>query len=216
MRLLPAAIARTACFVSVCLLTAGTAAAQPPEPPGPFVIDLHGAYSSAGTSEALAAPRGLLSSDLPGTVLGIDAGAHVYPVRRKVTIGLGASLLLVGGSQAGTVDESGVASTAAEFRARGVMPQLSLNFGSSRGWSYLGAGFGLAQLKVGKTDSDLPWGPMTPTIHFGGGARWFIRERLAFSFDGRFYRVGAKPLDGDYLGNPTVSMFVLSAGVSVK
>jgi hypothetical protein len=180
------------------------------------VVDLHGAYSSGGQSDALASPRGLLSSDLPGSLLGIDAGVHVYPVRRKVTIGLGASLLLAGGSQAGTVDESGVASTAAEFRVRGVMPQLSLNFGSSRGWSYLGAGFGLAQLKVGRTESALPWGPMTPTLHFGGGARWFIRERLAFSFDGRFYKVGAKPLEGDYLGNPTVSMFVLSAGISVK
>ena len=191
--------------------------AQPPEPPGPFVVDLRGAYSSVGRSDALASPRGLTSGELPKTVLGLDVGAHAYPVRGRVTLGIGASLLMIGGSQAATTDETtGAPLASGEFRVRGVMPQLSLNFGTSRGWSYLGAGLGLAQLKVGRAESDVSYGPSAMTLNIGGGARWFIRERLAFTFDGRYYRIGAKPLESDYLGHPLVTMFVLSAGLSFK
>ena len=192
--------------------------AQPPEPPGPFVVDLRGAYSSVGRSDALASPRGLTSGELPKTVKGLDVGVHGYPVRGTVTLGVGASLLMIGGTQAGGTDETtGAALTEGEFRVRGVMPQLSLNFGSSRGWSDLGAGLGLAQLKAGRAESDLSsYSPSSLTLNIGGGARWFIREHMAFTFDGRFYRIGAKPLDGDYLGHPVTSMFVLSAGLSFK
>lgn len=209
---------RRALLVSTCLLAGSVpAVAQPPEPPGPFVIDLRGAYSSVGRSDALAAPRGLTSGELPKTIKGLDVGAHLYPVPGRVTLGLGASLLMIGGSQAAATEETtGVPLAAGEFRVRGVMPQLSLNFGSSRGWSYLGAGLGFAQLKVGRAESDMSYSPAAVTLNIGGGARWFIREHMAFTFDGRYYRIGAKPLEGDYLGHPVVSMFVLSAGLSFK
>jgi len=195
------------------------ALAQPPEPPGPFVLDVRGAFSSVGRSEALAQPRGLQAAELPKTVLGLDLGAHVYPVRGRVTLGLGASLLVIGGTQApGATDADTVnpAFSTGVFRVRGIVPQLSLNFGSSRGWSYIGAGLGLSSLKAGRAESDVAYGPQVLTINLGGGARWFISEHAAFTFDGRYYRLGAKPLDGDYLGNPALAMFVLSAGVSFK
>lgn len=210
----------TLLLVSACLLAApATSVAQVSQPPGPFVVDLRGAFSSVGRSEVLAAPRGLRYDELPKVVLGIDAGAHVYPVRGRVTLGVGASLLLIGGTQSpGTPEEGAVDAplTPGEFRVRGIVPQVSLNFGSSRGWSYIGAGVGLSQLRAGRAESDLDYSPQLLTINFGGGARWFVTEHVAFTFDGRFYRLASKALAVDYVGNPTVSLFVLSAGISVK
>ena len=52
---------------------------------------------------------------------------------------------MVGGTQTpGTPEEGAVDAplTPGEFRVRGIVPQLSLNFGSSRGWSYIGAASG--------------------------------------------------------------------------
>jgi opacity protein-like surface antigen len=207
-------------LVSACLLTApGTASAQLAAPPGPFVIDARGAFSSVGRSEALAAPRGLTVGELPKSVLGFDIGAHVYPVRRRVTLGIGATLLMVGGTQTpGTPEEGAVDApiTPGEFRVRGIVPQVSMNFGSSRGWSYLGGGLGLSQLKAGRAESDLTYSPQLLTLNLGGGARWFVSEHVAFTIDGRYYRIASKPLEADYIGNPVVTMFVVSAGVSFK
>ena len=207
-------------LVSVCLLaTPATVSAQLAAPPGPFVIDARGAFSSVGRSEELAAPRGLAVGELPKSVLGIDVGAHVYPVRGKVTLGLGASLLMVGGTQTPGVPEEGAVDaplTPGEFRVRGIVPQVSLNFGSSRGWSYLGGGLGFSKMKAGRAESDVDYSPQLLTINIGGGARWFVSEHIAFTFDGRYYRMASKALDADYIGNPVVTMFVLSAGLSFK
>jgi hypothetical protein len=207
-------------LVSACLLTApGAASAQLAAPPGPFVIDARGAFSSVGRSEALAAPRGLTVGELPKSVLGFDLGAHVYPVRGRVTLGIGASLLMVGGTQTpGTPEEGAIDApiTPGEFRARGIVPQVSINFGSSRGWSYLGGGLGLSQMKAGRAESDLTYSPQLLTLNLGGGARWFVSEHVAFTIDGRYYRIASKALEADYIGNPVVTMFVVSAGVSFK
>lgn len=211
---------RAVLFVSVALLApVPVALAQQVQPPGPFVIDVRGAFSSVGRSEDLAAPRGLQANELPKRVLGFDVGAHVYPVRGRVTLGVGASLLLIGGTQTPGAPEEGAVDApinAGEFRVRGLVPQLSLNFGSSRGWSYLGGGLGLSQLTARRAESDLASSPQLLTINVGGGARWFVSERVAFTFDGRYYRLASAPLEGDYVGNPTVTMFVLSAGLSFK
>ena len=211
---------RTFLLVTICLLASPPISrAQVTQPPGPFVIDVRGAFSSVGRSEELSVPRGLQPGELPKTVLGLDAGAHVYPVRGRVTLGIGASLLMIGGTQTPGAPEEGATDapvTAGEFRVRGIVPQLSLNFGSSRGWSYLGAGLGLSQLKAGRAESDLSYSPNLLTINLGGGARWFVSEHVAFTFDGRYYRMASKALEPDYIGNPTVSMFVLSAGLSFK
>jgi opacity protein-like surface antigen len=213
-------VARLVLAVSVCLLVAPTgASAQLATQPGPFVLDARGAFSSVGRSEELAAPRGLAVGELPKSVLGIDVGAHFYPIRRKITVGVGASLLMVGGTQTPGPPEEGAVDapvTPGEFRVRGIVPQLSLNFGSGRGWSYIGAGLGFSQLKAGRAESDLAYSPQLLTLNLGGGARWFVSEHMAFTFDGRYYRLAAKDLEADYVGNPVVSMFVVSAGISFK
>lgn len=206
-------------LVSIGLLTAAPAAAQFAGPPGPFAVDVRGAFSSVGRSEDLSRPRGLQAGELPKTVLGLDVGAHGYPIRGRVTLGVGASLLLIGGTQTPGVPEPGAVNppvTAGTFRVTGLVPQVSLNFGSSRGWSYVGAGLGLSRLKVGRAESALENSPQLLTINIGGGARWFVREHVAFTFDARYYRISARELEAGYIGNPTVAMFVLGAGLSFK
>ena len=160
-----------------------------------------------------------MASELPKTVLGVELGAHVYPVKGRVTLGFGASWLMVGGTQTPSEPEPGAVNpplTPGEFRVRGIAPQVSLNFGSSRGWSYIGGGLGFSQLKAGRAESDLAYSPQLLTLNVGGGARWFISEHVAFTFDGRYYRLASKELEADYVGNPTVTRFVLTAGLSFK
>ena len=89
--------------------------------------------------------------------------------------------------------------TPGEFAVRAIVPQLSLNFGSSRGWSYLGAGLGFSQLKAGRAESDLEYSPQLLTLNLGGGARWFVSEHVAFTLDGRYYRLSGKELEAGYV-----------------
>jgi hypothetical protein len=54
------------------------------------------------------------------------------------------------------------------------------------------------------------------TINYGGGARWFAKRHLAFSFDVRFYAINPGP---PYLGNPgspRTTLMIIAAGVSLK
>ncbi len=210
-----------ACVISALLFAvAAPVQAQVEEPPGPFVIDARGAFSTVPRSEELTLPRGLQPSELPSRVLGLDIGAHVYPVRGKLTLGIGAAFVRLAGTQTPEpLDDTSAGDapvTAGTFSLTGIAPQLSLNFGSSRGWSYIGAGLGLSRLTLGPADADLESSPQLLTLNMGGGARWFVSEHVAFTFDVRFYRVGEKELSGDYLGNPTVSMFAIAAGLSFK
>ena len=68
-------------------------------------------------------------------------------------------------------------------------PQLSFNFGSGNGWSYISGGIGRSIWSIVPDGLDpLPADQeRLKTINYGGGARWFIKNHLAFSFDVRFY-----------------------------
>ena len=57
-----------------------------------------------------------------------------------------------------------------------VAPQLSFNFGTSDGWSYLSVGAGTARVNAEATGS-------SSAINAGGGARWFMKRHLAVGFD---------------------------------
>ena len=94
-----------------------------------------------------------------------------------------------------------------------VAPQLSLNFGSSDGWSYLSAGYGRAQIS-GQRSAFAEGGTATqkrslPSINFGGGARWFTNDHLAVTFDIRFHRMSP----GDVGSTTFVSV---AAGLSLR
>ena len=54
------------------------------------------------------------------------------------------------------------------------------------------------------------------TINYGGGARWFSKTHVAFSFDVRFYAINPGPASIDFPGSPRTTMLVIGAGVSLK
>jgi hypothetical protein len=103
-----------------------------------------------------------------------------------------------------------------QSRISALTPQVSLNFGSSRGWSYISAGYGWTRRSTREADATLPEGSNVTTLSYGGGARWFIKPHVAFSFDLRFYRLPATVADADGPASPKYTMFVGSAGLSFK
>ena len=164
-----------------------------PGPPGPFVIDLRGSTSSIPTSIGLypTIPEG---GSVPSRGFGYDVGGHVYlfnlgPAR----LGLGVNVIGVRGT-----------ATDATATMNILAPQLSFNFGSSDGWSYLSAGAGTARVKAGNTAS-------SSAINAGGGARWFIRRHIAVGFDLRWHKIAA---DGETMDAST--LFAASVGFSIK
>jgi hypothetical protein len=74
--------------------------------------------------------------------------------------------------------------------------QLSFNFGTARGWSYLSAGPGRAWVRTtaeqleGTAEQETD-GLMS--LNFGGGARWFLTSRVGVGFDLRWHRVSSTP-----------------------
>ena len=54
------------------------------------------------------------------------------------------------------------------------------------------------------------------TINYGGGARWFIKAHLAFSFDVRFYAINPGSAAYRFPQTPRTRLMVVGAGVSIK
>ena len=95
--------------------------------------------------------------------------------------------------------------------------QLSLNFGNGSGWSYLSAGLGQTTWSLA-TDDLVDYPPNSDslkTLNYGGGARWFIKPRLAFSFDVRFYAI-SPGFAYIFQGTPRTTLLIIGAGVSLK
>jgi hypothetical protein len=201
------------------VVAAAPAGAQDPPPRIPlFVIDFHGTLPRfPSESQGLADSRDMTLAELPGSGLGLQAGLHLYPLRfRVISFGIGGEVVTSRARQtpgAGSVD---LRPTVEHFRS--IAPQLSFNFGTGRGWSYLSGGIGSSnwQLKVqGDPDSLADTEPLK-TINYGGGARWFIRPHVAFSFDVRFYAINPGLPDLTSTGSPRTTLLVIGAGVSVK
>ena len=84
-----------------------------------------------------------------------------------------------------------------------VAPQLSFNFGTANGWSYLSAGGGPARIKGDVTLT-------TTAVNAGGGARWFMNDHAAIGFDVRIYRLSSS---GSFARTTLVAA---SVGLSLK
>jgi len=164
-----------------------------PGPPGPFVIDVRGVTMGIPSSPGLYPG---LENDffIPARGFGLDVGGHVYlfnlgPAR----LGIGANAFYV----RGTAED-------ANATLQTVVPQLSFNFGTSDGWSYLSVGAGAARVKAIESAS-------STAINAGGGVRWFLSRHVAMGFDIRVHRIGA---DGDTMDKST--MVSASVGFSLK
>lgn len=196
---------RYAALLSVLLLPVVAFAQTEPGSPGPYVIDVRGAMLSIPNAGEFY-PALPTAATIPGRAFGLDVGAHVFGKRLGgSTLGLGANVTVVHG-KVGPPDVSATAFTLA--------PQVSLNFGSSDGWSYVGGGYGLGKISTlvaGSPDATVETGNLG-TLNFGGGARWFVNPHVAAGFDVRFYRFGAS---GD-AGTPATMHVALSVGMSVR
>jgi hypothetical protein len=213
------------CVVAGSMAGARAACAQEPPPPIPrFVIDLHAAVPMFPNDRPeLASSRGLSLAELPGAGLGGQVGVHVYLFKWKsLTVGVGGEAMV--GHSSSTPSAAALAAAAAATppaappvpvseRLTEASPQLSLNFGTGQGWSYLSGGVGRSQWSLrpsGQAPSDAD-AEVLPTVNYGGGARWFIKQHLAFSFDIRLYQV-----EPGSFGSPRAQVLTIGAGVSIK
>ena len=207
------------------LTVAAHAAAQdpipepvPPQPMTTFVVDIRGAMAALKQDESVAAALAVPATELPSRGLGFVVGAHVYPLRRKsFAIGVGAEMLRVRGSN--TIEslvEDGEDGPTIKARWNHFSPQVSFNFGARDGWSYLTVGLGRTKLTMDLEEAPQEDGDAVRTLNYGGGARWFMKKHVAFTFDVRFYSINAQEATGDRIAIPQMRLRVLSAGISLR
>lgn len=214
--------------------------AQVPAEPigrGVFVVDARGSFARYGQSEGLATAEGVSKTALSSRGLGLDVGAHVYVARLgPITFGVGAHWMTSRGSRTPATPKGSQTppvppgpTVRTTFNA--FSPQLSFNFGTEKGWSYLSGGMGSSRLTVGTVDPATT-GVSTVatetvateeealgrirTIDYGGGARWFTSDHLAFTLDLRFYAIYPTIGVGGRLGRPRMTLMVVSGGISFK
>jgi hypothetical protein len=204
----------------VAVLGSGTAQAQDePKPIGPFVVDVRGALPKFPADAQLALSRGVNVAELPGRGLGLDAGAHVYVFKLKtITFGVGGQMTLGRAQSSADVQDGVELGRAVVATVTSVTPQLSFNFGTGDGWSYISGGMGKA-----RWSTVIAGHPPIPgdqerltTINYGGGARWFAKPHVAFTFDLRFHAIYPGAPHGGLPGSPRTTMLIIGAGVSVK
>jgi hypothetical protein len=207
-------------IVVLCLLAAlvvpRAAAAQEPAPLPFLVVDLQGATLAFPKEALLASSRGLNQAELPARGLGGNIAVHIFPLKvRAVTFGLGGRLTMAQARQTPAA-EANLRRVTERFTYLG--PQLSFNFGTGAGWSYLSGGIAASTWSlVADGTTALPQNDeRLKTIDYGGGARWFAKPHLAFSLDVRFYAVSPSSPASGLPGGPRTTLFVFGAGVSLK
>jgi hypothetical protein len=211
------------CVLFILLPLSRQAFAQDPPPPIPWVVvDLHGTIPRfPSDNPELALSRNMSLAELPGTGLGAQIGLHLYPLHtRIVTVGLGGELAIGRARQTPLSDAIGTDGKplrGSEERITSLSPQLSLNFGNGSGWSYLSAGLGQTTWLLATDDlGDYPPNSdKLKTFNYGGGARWFIKPHLAFSFDVRFYVI-SPGFAYIFAGTPRTTLLIIGAGISLK
>ena len=226
-------------IVAALLLGPAGAAAQSlaPGTPGPYVIDLRGAMSGLPTSSAFhpVMPQNAL---VPSRGFGLDVGGQMYVGIWRVRLGLGANVVRARGTTnalAPSVSTGATQSTTSSVVASplsaadpihvamsltAIAPQVSFNFGTSDGWSYLSGGYGAAWIRTtaGGTAALPDTGSMTlvkangpsAAVNYGGGARWFVRKHVAVGFDLRFLEIRTSET------HPRATLVIASAGLSVR
>lgn len=205
-------------FILAAVVRARPARAQDPPPRiGPFVVDLHGTFLGFPEDQVVADSRGMTLAELPGSGLGVQVGIHVYPVRWKaITFGVGGEFARISARQ--TPAEGVVGVRSAEERFTSLTPQISFNFGTGHGWSYVSAGFGSSTWSVVPQGQDAypPDSDDVKTLNYGGGARWFAKPHVGFSFDLRVYAINPGSAAFKFPQRLRTSLMMVGVGISVK
>lgn len=213
---------RRAAALLFCLALATPAAAQEKEPIGPFVLDLRGAFARHKAEPSVATDLRVTPANLPTRTLGIVAGVHLYPLRgRRVTLGVGGTMVMTRGARSLETEPADgappVTSPNVRRRFTTLSPEVSLNFGHRNGWSYISGGmFGRSKLYLEREDAPMADPPYRKTLNYGGGARWFTTERIAFSVDFRWFSVAEQLASAGRIAQPRTTLLVLSGGISIK
>src|SRR5690606_38702058 len=110
---------------------------------------------------------------------------------KSVTFGVGAQVTLARAHSDARAQPGQPPLQAVTERFASFAPQVSFNFGTGDGWSYISGGLGPVQLSL--VPDGLPPQPadeeVLRAVNYGAGARWFIKRHLAFTFDIRFYDI---------------------------
>lgn len=209
---------RSALCAVVLVLAAHPAAAQIDEPIRGFVVDARIPFVRLKEDAGVGAAINVTPANLPTRALGLAFGAHWYPVGgRSVALGIGGEYVTARGERA--LEQAAGGETAApvvETLVSSIAPHLSLNFGKRNGWSYLSGGIGSAGFTAQRLDAAVGDGSRSRAIHYGGGARWFTRKRLAVSVDLRFYSIGAQEAAPQRPAFPGTRMMVISGGIAIR
>jgi hypothetical protein len=167
---------------------------------------------------------------MPARGFGWDVGGHVYLFRFGPSrLGVGASLVRASRTTSPPPPTPPPAGSTTPPRPRtipdveatftAIAPQVSFNFGSADGWSYLSAGMGFAEVNTATSEI-----PMSRTIesgrlssiNIGGGARWFRSRHLAFVFDVRFHLISAKERALPLRSTPRTMLLSASGGIGLR
>jgi hypothetical protein len=216
-------LARLMMVLTLLAVCSSAAAQQAPPRIGPLVFDVHLTFPGfPSDSQLLADSRPFISvTDLPGLGRGIDIAAQLYLLKvRSVTFGVGGNLMIGTSHSTAITPPAGQVSLghSVDERYTSFAPQLSINFGNGNGWSYLSAGIGQSTWSViadAGTEGPADQEPLE-TINYGGGARWFKKKHVGFSFDVRFYAINPGTPYNGFPGSPRTRLLVIGAGVSVK
>lgn len=196
------------------------AASQRPAPDNRLpiaVVDGRGVFARLGQDVLTAAGLPTTALQLSSKAFGFAGGAHVYPWRgRSMAFGVGGEAILARNSfepiDATTLKPGG---TVFKRRLRSASAQLSMNFGHAAGWSYLTAGYGPLSFES-YLSTRTPDGLRDATLNYGGGARWFNFDHLAFTLDLRFYATRPTLATPATAARARHRVFVMSAGIAIK
>ncbi len=214
--------ARAVILLVVVCMGVPPAFAQGPfdAPPGPYAVDI-GVGTTALPAEAAFYPPLADGAFVPARGLGPAVGAHVYLFRvGPGRLGVGVAVLSASGHATTPVVEDGseadgtvpdVARVNGTYRI--VAPQVSLNFGTARGWSYVSGGVGAARVTSTVTPGQLEAGSgWVRGLNVGGGARWFLRDRVGVGFDLRLHGLSSST----EAGTPGAVTFAAVAGLTLR
>ena len=210
-------------FAAVVAGTSRAASAQdvPAEnlPIGRYTADARVNVPKFKQDPSIATGIGATTLNLPTRAFGFVLGAHWYPARIGImTLGVGGE---VAGARRGRTLNTGTKALPVDVtvnsRFSAISPQLSFNFGSRDGWSYISGGVGWSRFTVERQDRPLPDAEArSKTINYGGGARWFAKKRVAVSMDLRFYAVNPQLATPTRPGFPRMTLMAFSVGAAIR
>lgn len=190
--------------------------AQGADPITRYIVDLRGVTVSLPTTEGWT-PTVAEGSDVPGRGFGVDLAAHVYPLRLgPMTVGVGAQWTRARRTSSPDPEVAPAAARPVTTTLTSLAPQVSFNFGHRMGWSYVSGGVGRARIDSVPEGATAPAEEWSKSVNYGGGARWFLSDRVAFSIDFRFHQLSPRPATDARPGGGRIKQSALSVGVSVR